>query len=272
MSVQGRGAIRRLLADHDLRPQKRFGQNFLADPNIVDRIVRFSGVAADSKVVEVGAGTGTLTATLAATGATVVAYEIDRSLESLLQETLGSLANVEVRFTDIQKVDLNIELEGEGWILVANLPYNVGTPILLDALRGVPGIGAFIVMVQREVADRLVAEPGSKVYGLPSVVARLWGEPSFGFEVSPSVFIPPPDVDSAVVRIDRIVASPFAVRAAELAASAFGQRRKMIRKSLGGAVVDVQTLLEAAGVDGTRRAETLSAADYVHLAETEVAQ
>ena len=261
--------IKRLLADHDLRPRKRFGQNFLADPNIVDRIVRFAGVDAGTKVVEIGAGTGTLTAALAATGATVVSYEIDRGLEPVLKEVLGAFANVDVRFADVQRVDLNEDLGDGHWVLVANLPYNVGTPILLDTLRNVPAIALFVVMVQREVAARLVAEPGSKVYGLPSVVAGLWGRPVFGFEVPPSVFIPPPDVDSAVVRIDRISPSPFASRAAELAASAFGQRRKMIRRSLGVAVADVATLLDAAGIDGTRRAETLSVAEYVHLAEKE---
>ncbi len=261
--------IKRLLSDHDLRPRKRFGQNFLADPNMVDRIVRFAGVDAGSKVVEIGAGTGTLTAALAATGATVLSYEIDRGLEPVLKETLGAFENVDVRFADVQQVDLNEDLSDGPWVLVANLPYNVGTPILLDTLRAVPAIGAFVVMVQREVADRLVAEPGSKVYGLPSVVAGLWGRPVFGFEVPPSVFVPPPDVDSAVVRIDRITPSPFASRAAELAASAFGQRRKMIRRSLGGAVADVAVLLDAAGIDGTRRAETLSVAEYAHLAETE---
>jgi 16S rRNA (adenine1518-N6/adenine1519-N6)-dimethyltransferase len=239
---------------------------------MVERIVRFSGVDADSSVVEIGAGTGTLTGALAATGATVVSYEIDRDLEPLLEETLGSLENVTVRFSDVQSVDLNEELGSGDWVLVANLPYNVGTPILLDILRKVPAVVSFIVMVQREVADRLVAKPGSKIYGLPSVVAGLWGDPTFGFEVPPSVFVPPPEVDSAVVRIDRIAPSTVAERAAELAASAFGQRRKMIRKSLAAAGVDVTKLLSASGIDGTRRAETLSVAEYVHLAETEAAQ
>lgn len=269
MTSQGRGAIQRLLADRGLRPQKRFGQNFLADPNLVDRIVRFAGVGADSKVIEVGAGTGALTTSLAATGAAVVTYEIDRGLAPVLEETVGSLSNVEVRFADVQQVDLTAELEGDGWTFVANLPYNVGTPIFLHTLRTVPKIVSFTVMVQREVADRIVATPGSRVYGIPSVVTALWGDPTFGFEVPASVFIPAPDVESAVVRVDRIEASPFAHRASQLASSAFGQRRKMIRKSLGSAVAEPNILLEVAGIDGTRRAETLSAAEYLLLAEAE---
>lgn len=269
MTGQGRGAIQRLLADRGLRPQKRFGQNFLADPNLVDRIIRFAGVGADSKVIEVGAGTGALTIGLAGIAETVVAYEIDLGLGPVLEETVGSLSNVDVRFADVQRVDLNADLEGDDWTFVANLPYNVGTPILLDALRTVPKIVSFTVMVQREVADRIVATPGSRVYGLPSVVAALWGDPVFGFEVPASVFVPAPDVESAVVRVDRIKASPFAHRASQLASSAFGQRRKMIRKSLGSAVADPNVLLDVAGIDGTRRAETLGAAEYLLLAEAE---
>lgn len=263
---QGRSAIRRLLDRHGHRPNKSLGQHFLADPNLVERIVRTAGVGPGDSVVEVGAGTGTLTRGLAATGARVVAYEVDRHLEPLLREALRDV-DVELRFADVTKEDFTATLDGRGWVLVANLPYNVGTPLLLDILRSAPNLERFVVMVQREVAARIAAEPGSRSYGLPSVIVGLRAELVGWFPVGRDVFIPPPDVDSAVVELRRIEASALANTAERIAAAAFGQRRKMLRRSLTSVADDPVALLAAAGIDPTRRAEELEPSDYLRLAE-----
>lgn len=262
---QGVAEIRELLARHDVHPSKRLGQHFLADPNIVDRIVRFAEVGAADRIVEIGAGTGTMTRALAATGAHVVSFEVDDSLRPILEETLDG-AGVDLRFRDAMTADLEAELEGSPWKLVANLPYNVGTPLLLDMLRHVPKVTRFVVMLQREVADRLVAGPGSKQYGVPSVIARLYATIRFGFGVPPQVFVPPPEVASAVVRLDRIPVDASAAEAERLALAAFGQRRKMLRRSLAGAVADPARLLRTAGIAETARAEELAVDDYLRLA------
>ncbi len=264
---QGRSRIRDLLAESDLTPRKSLGQHFLADPNIIDRIVRLAGVDERSRVVEIGGGTGALTGALAATGATVVTYEIDDGLASILDAVVGELPNVEIRRQDAAGVDLESALEGTGWVMVANLPYNVGTGILLDALMSAPSIGRFVVMVQTEVADRLLAAPGTRQYGIPSVVTALHATGKASFTVSPAVFYPRPQVGSTVLELDRIRADPRAEAAIELAAAAFGKRRKMVRKSLGAALDDAVSVLHAAGIDPTRRAEDLTPADYLALAE-----
>lgn len=263
---QGRREIIELLERHGRRPRKSLGQHFLADPNIVDRIVRLAGVGPQTRVVEIGAGTGTLTRALAATGATVVAYEVDEDLRPVLEDSLRDAGNVAIRFADALDVDFAADLGPGPWTLVANLPYNVGTPLVLDLLRRAPEITEFVVMVQREVADRLAAEPGSRQYGIPSVIARLYAEVRFGFAVPPQVFVPPPEVASAVLSLHRIGASPLAPQAEVLVHAAFGQRRKMLRRSLTSTLADPEAVLQAAGIDPTRRAEDLSVDDYLAVA------
>jgi 16S rRNA (adenine1518-N6/adenine1519-N6)-dimethyltransferase len=261
---QGRAEIKRLLAKHGLRPQRHLGQHFLADPNIVERIVLEADITPGDRVLEVGPGTGTLTVALAAAGASVVTYEVDRSLRGLLNDVVAGL-DVSLRFEDAMALDWLSEF-GEGdWKMVANLPYNVGTPLLLDAVRGAPGINRFVVMVQREVAQRLAAEPGSKQYGVPSVVAQLYTRPRVAFRVPPTVFMPPPDVDSAVVVLDRLASHPLAETAARLAAAAFQQRRKMLRGSLAE-LIDGD-IFAAAEINPSARPEELTAEDFLRLAE-----
>ena len=266
MSAQGRGEIRRLLDAHGLRPRKRLGQHFLADPNVVDRIVRTAAVGPGSQVVEIGAGTGTLTKALAATGAHVVAYEIDEGLRPLLESVLDG-TGVEVHFADAARTDLGTALGPGEWVMVANLPYGVGTTLLLDALQAAPRIVRFVVMVQREVAERLAAAPGSRRYGLASVVAALHGRVEYAFTVAPSVFVPPPEVESAVIAVSRIEAAAGAAAATRIAAAAFNQRRKMVRRSLQAVFDDPIPVLGAAGIDPTVRAEDLAPEDYLRLAE-----
>ena len=261
---QGRAEIKRLLAEHDLRPQRRLGQHFLADPNTVERIVIEAGVEPGDRVIEVGSGTGTLTRALVAAGASVVAYEVDRTLRSLLQAELQDL-DVELRFEDALTADWSGEFSSGSWKMVANLPYNVGTPILLDAVRSAAAIERFVVMVQKEVALRLVAEPGSKQYGLPSIIAQFHTTPRLAFRVAPTVFMPPPEVESAVVVLDRIEPHPLAEEAGRLASQAFQQRRKMLRGTLGDRVD--REAFAAAEVSPSARPEELAAADFLRLAE-----
>jgi len=265
MTAQSRSRIAGLLREHGLSPSRRLGQHFLADPNITRRIVTLAGVTQGAQVVEVGAGTGSLTRALAAAGGHVVAYEVDAGLIPVLEEETRGL-DVELRFLDVITADLAADLAGEGWIMVANLPYNVGTPVLLDTLRRVPQIERFVVMVQHEVAQRLVAVPGSSHYGIPSVVAGIHARCRLGFRVPPHVFFPPPKVESAVVVLDRVPAPDGAERAIEIAAAAFNQRRKMLRRSLGEIFDDPIAVLEHAGLDPTARAEDLSPADFLKLA------
>jgi 16S rRNA (adenine1518-N6/adenine1519-N6)-dimethyltransferase len=264
---QGRSEIRELLKRHGLRPNKALGQNFLADPNLVERIVREAGVGPGSRVVEVGAGTGTLTRALAATGATVLTYEIDAGLVPVVVEAVREFDRVEVVHADATKDDLGARLGEAPWVMVANLPYNVGTPLLLDLLQTTPQIERFVVMVQAEVADRLVAQPGSRSYGIPSVITALHADVRAAFRVAPSVFIPKPEVDSAVVVLDRRRPPAGAPQAIAIASAAFGQRRKMLRRSLAGLLGDAEAILRAAAIDPTGRPEALQAEDFVRLAE-----
>ena len=268
-SPQGRGEIRSLLDNAGHRPNKNLGQNFLMDPNIVNKIVSLARIDEHANVVEVGAGTGTLTRVLAGVARRVVAYEIDPHLEPILSVTVGALPNVDLRIADASAIRLEDELPGTPWILVANLPYNVGTGIVLDALTGSPKITRFSVVVQREVADRMLARPESKIYGLPSVVTGLHATGSVAFTVPPHVFEPQPKVESAVILLDRIEPDPYAQRAIEIAASAFGQRRKMLRRSLSTVLSDPAATIASAGIDPTLRAEDLAPDEFVAIARAE---
>ena len=267
MTAQTRSEIAALLEKHQLSPSRRLGQHFLADGNITRKIVEIAGVEPGTRVVEIGAGTGTLTRALAAAGGRVISYEVDDRLGPLLLEVMGDL-EVDLRFEDASNVDLGNVLEGEGWRFIANLPYNVGTPILLRTMRTAPQVVTFVVMVQKEVAERLVASPGSKAYGLPSVVVALHGDASRAFDVPPQVFLPPPNVDSALVVIERRAASEHAERAIEIASAAFQKRRKMLRGSLSGVFAEPSEVLKNAGISPTARAEDLSADDYLQLARS----
>ena len=267
MTAQTRSEIAALLDKHGLSPSRRLGQHFLADGNITRKIVQLAGVVRGTPVVEIGAGTGTLTRALAAAGGRVVSYEVDERLRPVLLEVTKGL-DVDLRFEDASKLDLGEALSGDGWSFISNLPYNVGTPILLKTLRTTPQVTRFVVMVQKEVAERLVAEPGGKSFGLPSVVVALHGRASRAFDVPPQVFLPPPNVESAVVLIERTDASPDSERAIEIAGAAFRQRRKMLRGSLAGVLSDAEAALEDAGLSPTARAEDLSADDYLRLAQS----
>lgn len=261
--AQGRAEIIDLLRRFGIEPRKRLGQNFLVDPNIIRKIVELAGVGPDDRVLEVGAGTGTLTRALAATGADVTAYEVDGRLEPLLREVLEPYPNVSLRMEDAS----GAAFPGGPWTVVANLPYHVGTSLLMDWLQVGEQPSRFVVMVQREVADRLTAGPGSRVYGIPSVIARLFAEATLAFRVPATVFYPQPEVESAVVELVRRNPPAHAATAVRLAAAAFGQRRKMLRRSLSTALEAPEPVLAAAGIDPSRRPEELDIDEFLALAE-----
>lgn len=264
--THGARATAELLEQFGLRPDKSLGQHFLVDPNQVDRIIRLAEVAAGDRVVEVGPGLGALTAGLVRADAETVVVEVDAGLVEALRSQFAD--TIRIVHGDALAVDWDDVLGGTApWSMVANLPYNVATPLVLDVLDHVPTITRLLVMVQREVAERLVAEPGSSAYGIPSVKVAYWGRGELVASVPRSVFLPQPRVESALVRIDRHLDPPPRPPVSEvfvLVRAAFGQRRKMLRRSLGTHVTAEQ--FEAAGIDASQRPERLSVDDWCRLA------
>ena len=267
--THSRPAIREMLDDHGLAPRRDLGQNFVADPNTVRRIAELARVGPGDHVVEIGAGLGSLTLALAETGATITAVEVDRGVVPVLSAVVeeSGVDNVSVVEADAMAADwatlIDPDVDG-GWTLVANLPYNVGTPLVCDVLDDVPHVTRILVMVQREVAERFAAAPGSSAYGAISVKAAYWGRARIVGHVPAAVFFPKPNVESALVEITRRDppdADPTALF--ELVKKAFGQRRKMLRKSLSGIVSPEQ--FEAADVAPTARPEELGVDSWVRL-------
>lgn len=244
----------------------RLGQNFLADPNLLEAIVRDSGITPADCVLEVGAGEGVLTERLAAVADRVHVIEIDRGLEPWLTG-IEALPNVNLIWADAVRVDLG-SLQPAPTAMVANLPYAVATPVVMRTIFELPSIAGWTVMVQREIADRLRAEPGSKVYGAPSVLAQLAGPVRLLRKVSRGVFRPPPRVDSAIVSIRREGPGPDeAVR--RLVRAAFSHRRKALPRSLDMAIPGLlgpaRDALEQIGLDPGVRAEALSPPQFAAL-------
>jgi len=258
--TQTPASIRSALRNHGLAPRKRLGQHFLADPNLIAKMVATAGIREGDNVVEVGAGTGALTTALADTGARVLAFEIDAGLRPILDQVVGDRTNVDIRFEDASGA-LPGALDAGEWRMVSNLPYNVGTRIVLSLLRDAPQVRDFTVMVQQEVADRLVAGPGSPSYGLPSIIVALTGHARRAFTVPPQVFVPPPKVSSAVVVIERRAAPEYPGGAIDLAAELFQQRRKMLRSRIEPAILD------RLGIEQNARPEELEPMTYVRLWE-----
>jgi 16S rRNA (adenine1518-N6/adenine1519-N6)-dimethyltransferase len=266
--VHNRAEIGELLASHGLAPRRDLGQNFVADANTVRRIARLAEVGPGDRVVEIGAGLGSLTLALADTGAQVVAVEVDRGVVPVLRELVADRANVSVVEGDAMHLDWPSVLGGDtGWVLVANLPYNVATPLVCDLLDGVPQIERMLVMVQREAAERFCAAPRSPQYGAVTVKVAYWATARIAGLVPASVFVPRPNVESALADIRRR-ATPATSAPRDtvfrLVRTAFGQRRKMLRRSLAADVQPEQ--FEAAGIDSSRRPEELSVEEWGRLA------
>ena len=258
-----------LLTRHGIKPSRRLGQHFLTDGNLVKKMVKAAQVGPTDRVLEVGAGVGNLTCALASTGASVLAYEIDRRLVPVLAETVPSAGErVAVRMEDAMKVDWNRTLGGGEWVMVSNLPYGVGTPLVLEMIQNVPAVTRYTVMLQREVVNRLLAPPGSREYGLPSVIAGLYTRMRRAFDVPPQVFLPRPEVFSSVVQLWRIDPHPDAGLAVCLATAAFGKRRKMLRRSLESHLPSPEQILAGAGISPQDRPESLSPSAFLRLAGT----
>lgn len=261
-----RRSLGELLDRHGLAPSRALGQNFMVDPNTVRRIARLACVSAGDHVVEIGAGLGSLTLALAETGAAVTAIEIDRHLRPILEDVVAGL-HVRVVGGDAMRLDWADLLAGQDrWVLVANLPYNVATPLVLDLLAGVPAIERMLVMVQREAGERLVAAAGTPAYGIPSVKVALRATGRVVGRVGPDVFMPRPRVESVLVEIVRLPeratdADPALLTS--LVETAFGQRRKMLRRSLAAQVSTAA--FAAAGIDPEDRPERLSVHDWGRL-------
>jgi 16S rRNA (adenine1518-N6/adenine1519-N6)-dimethyltransferase len=274
-ALLGPAEIRALAAELGIRPTKKLGQNFLHDPNTIRRIVRVADLRPDDVVLEVGPGLGSLTLGLLEAGHPVVAVEIDPVLAPALEHTVAARmpdAPLTVVTADAMRL---ASLPGAApTALVANLPYNVAVPVVLHLLETVRSLRAGLVMVQAEVADRLAAPPGSKVYGVPSVKTAWYASATRAGTVPRTVFWPVPNVDSGLVRLVRhdppstaagmTRADVFAVIDA-----AFAQRRKMLRSALAGwagSAAAAEAALTAAGVDPTARGETLDVAAFARIA------
>jgi len=265
--THSRPRIHDLLDAHSLAPRRDLGQNFVADPNTVRRIADLARVGPNDHVVEVGAGLGSLTLALADTGADVTAIEVDAGMVPVLRAEVADHANVRVVEADAMRLDWDEMLDPSiKWVLVANLPYNIGTPLVCDILDFVPQVERILVMVQREVAERFAAAPRTSAYGAISVKAADWGSARIVGIVPSTVFVPRPNVESALVEITRRTPpTTDPVELFTLVKTAFGQRRKMLRKSLSGIVAAEQ--FEAADVAGTSRPEELDVDAWCRLTE-----
>jgi 16S rRNA (adenine1518-N6/adenine1519-N6)-dimethyltransferase len=272
----GAREIRELAESLGIRPTKKLGQNFVIDPNTVQRIVRAADVVPTDRVLEVGPGLGSLTLALLQEVSSVIAIEIDPVLAEQLPRTIAlhmpeRTDSLTLIVSDAMKVDV---VPGEPTALVANLPYNVSVPVLLHLLEVVPTIRTALVMVQKEVAERLAADPGSRTYGIPSLKARWYGEVRMAGNIGRNVFWPEPNVDSALVRVDRRE-QPTCESSREwvfkVIDTAFAQRRKSLRGALAqlaGSPDAAEQALRAAGIDPGRRGEALTLPEFIALADS----
>ena len=271
----GPAEIRELAAELDVTPTKKLGQNFLHDPNTIRRIVAAADLSPEDHVVEVGPGLGSLTLGLLGEVAHVTAVEIDSRLAGKLPDTVAArAADFADRLSVVEKDALTVEAGelGEPTALVANLPYNVAVPVLLHLLEVYPSIRRVLVMVQLEVAERLAAAPGSKVYGIPSVKASFYGLVRQAGTIGKNVFWPAPKIESGLVRIDctRPYDEALRPRLFALIDASFAQRRKTLRAALAGfygSAAAAEEALRAANIDPRLRGEKLGVEDFVRLAE-----
>lgn len=267
--THSRTSLADLLQQHGLKPSRALGQNFVVDPNTVRRIARLADVGPDDFVLEIGPGLGSLTLALVETGATVEAIEIDRYLLEPLRSVVEP-HGVVVHHADALTADYEAILHGRSAIVVANLPYNVATPLVLHLLETVPSITRMLVMVQKEVGERFAADAGDEAFGAVSLRVQYFATANVVGKVSPSVFVPKPNVDSALVSITRrasVRIDPSQVSESalfEVVRMAFAQRRKMLRKSLQPWVTE--GVFERAAVAETRRPEELTLEEFARLA------
>lgn len=268
--------LKSLLYKHGVRLTKAYGQNFLTDTELLSEIVEKSGIDSNTTVLEIGPGAGALTRELAKTAKKVIAYEIDTRLKPVLEETVGEFSNVEIVFKDVMKEKINVlenKLGGE-YVMVANLPYYITTPIVMNFLENSTKIKALVIMVQKEVADRFTAKAGTADYGAITVGINLKGYASTVKYVPREMFTPPPNVDSAVVKIE-VDHDKFtgvdATKVRDVVKKAFMNRRKMLVNNLMNfykkSRLEAEEILKNANVSLTARGEQLTVEDYIRLAD-----
>lgn len=264
---------RHILKTFDIHMSKKLGQNFLIDEGVVNNIVKAAEISEGETVLEIGPGIGTLTQALAEAKANVIAVEIDNKLPEVLAKTLEGYDNVRIVHGDILKVNIRELVEDKPFKVVANLPYYITTPIIMGILEQKLPVTRMVTMIQKEVADRMVAKPGKKDYGSLSVAVQYYTEPEIVALVPPKSFIPAPAVDSVVISC-KVRENPAVKVNSEkmffrIAKGAFAQRRKTLSNSLkttGIASEKIKEALESSGIDGMRRGETLSLQEFADIA------
>lgn len=267
------------LKKHHITLQKKYGQNFIGDPALLERIATVCDWQPGDRALEIGPGAGTLTRAIAREAEEVLAVEIDRRLAPLLEETLADCANVHLVFTDALKADLDALMRDTlGWDgrykLIANLPYYITTPLIMHVLEDSEKVSELVIMVQKEVGERLCAAPGSKAYGTVTVMVQYAATVARAFDVGRHAFVPVPEVDSTILHLIPYEKRPIQAQSdavlRRVVKAAFSQRRKTLRNSLSSLGCDkalIKQALEAASIEDSRRAETLSVAEFVALAD-----
>lgn len=266
--------IKYIIKRFGIRAKHKFGQNFLIRPDVLQEIVEAAEIKEGSHVLEIGSGIGTLTQALAETGANVVAYEIDQSLERVLSHTLESYDNVQIVYEDIMKANLIERLGNQDWHVAANLPYYITTPILLSLIQSELPLSIFVFMMQKEVADRILAKPGTKDYGALTLAVQFDCTVERIIDVPPTAFIPRPAVTSTVLKIKKREKPAITVKDRKLffrlVKMGFGQRRKIFTNAMKGGGINeecIKEIMSITGIDGNRRGETFSISEYGLLAD-----
>ncbi len=270
-------SIRKELAEYGLFPKKRLGQHFLVDPNILNKVIRTSRVGREDVVLEVGPGLGDMTLALARLAKQVIAVEIDPKLVTILRKKMEDLPNVEVIRSDILKLDFNhlFKREGQPIKVVANLPYQISTPLLFRFIESKDAFSTFTLMLQKEVAERMVAPPGRKEYGPLSIFIQMFLDVSICFFIKPSAFFPPPGVESAVVHMvwkeKPLIETKDEEWFKRVVKACFGYRRKTLSNALRHSELSlpepIGSSMEKIGIDPKRRPETLTIQEFAKLAE-----
>ena len=287
MKPYTRKAVREISEKHGFRRADSLGQNFLVDRNIIEKIIDAAELTENTLVIEIGPGMGALTQVAAKKAGKVIAVEIDRHLIPVLGEVVGHLDNVEIINQDILKTDINglIESEKKNFaasdheidkvVILGNLPYYITTPIIMGILERQIEMDTMVIMMQKEVAERIVATPGGKTYGALSIACQFFCETNYVATVPRTVFQPQPKVDSAVLRLDKRAELPWEIGAGgrklffEVVRAGFNRRRKTLLNALtalGMDKEDLKSILDGAGVEPSRRAETLSIQEFANVA------
>lgn len=273
-NLADRQVVQYVIRRFGIHAKHKLGQNFLIRPDVVSAIAEAAELGEHVPVMEIGAGIGTLTQALAETGADVTAFELDKSLERVLSHTLEHYKNIHIIYEDVLKADLKTVLGDRDWRCAANLPYYITTPILLSLIQSDLPISLFVFMMQKEVADRILALPGSKDYGALTLAVNFDCTAERVLDIPPSAFIPRPQVTSTVLKIRRREKPAVEVKDRKLFFSlvkmGFGQRRKVFTNAMksGGIPADwIPEILAKAGIDGKRRGETFSMEEYGRLAD-----